>query len=82
MEKLIILKKNIKLQTLAYIVPDNKEDYVNKIIPKYSLTEGITEKIYRKLIEQVLKIFQIYHEWHNERNLKKIGNVKLVRINI
>ena len=44
----------------------DKEDYVNKIIPKYSLTEGLTEKIYRKLIDQVLKNITDLPEWHND----------------
>ena len=53
----------------------NKENYVNKIIPKYSLTEGLTEKIYRKLIDQVLSNITDLTEWHDEEILKKIGNV-------
>ena len=59
----------------AYVVPINKEDYVNKIIPKYSLTGGITEKIYRKLIDQVLNKITNLQEWHNDETLKNIGNV-------
>ena len=51
--KINYFKKKYQITNPAYIVPINKEDYVNKIIPKYSLTEGLTEKIYRKLIEQV-----------------------------
>ena len=51
----------------------NKEDYVNKIIRKYSLTEGLTEKIYRKLIDQVLKNITDLTEWHSDNFLKKIG---------
>ena len=29
-------------------------DYVKKNIPKYSLTEGLNEKSYRKIIEKVI----------------------------
>ena len=57
------------------MLPLEKENYVNKIIPKYSLTEGLTEKIYRKLIEQVLKKITDLDEWHNKEILEKIGNV-------
>jgi len=53
--KINYFKKKYQITNPAYVVPVNKEDYVNKIIPKYSLTEGLTEKIYRKLIEQVLQ---------------------------
>ena len=73
--KINYFKKKYQITNPAYIVPINKEDYVNKIIPKYSLTEGLTEKIYRKLIEQVLKNITDLTEWHNDKILKKIGNV-------
>ena len=73
--KINYFKKKYQITNPAYIVPVNKEDYVNKIIPKYSLTEGLTEKAYRKLIDQVLKKISGITEWHNDEILKKIGNV-------
>ena len=73
--KINYFKKKYQITNPAYVVPINKEDYVNKIIPKYSLTEGLTEKIYRKLIDQVLNNITDLTEWHNEKILKKIGNV-------
>tara|TARA_Y100000590_G_scaffold184419_1_gene210186 strand:- start:9505 stop:11568 length:2064 start_codon:yes stop_codon:yes gene_type:complete len=68
-------KKKYQITNPAYIVPTEKEDYVNRIIQKYSLTDGLTEKIYRKLIEQVLKNITELKEWHNKEILEKIGNV-------
>ena len=68
-------KKKYQITNPAYIVPAEKEDYVNRIIQKYSLTDGLTEKIYRKLIEQVLKNITELKEWHNKEILEKIGNV-------
>ena len=73
--KIKYFKKRYQITNPSYIVPISKENYVNKIIPKYSLTEGLTEKIYRKLIEQVLKNISDVTEWHDEEILKKIGNV-------
>ena len=73
--KINYYKKRYQITNPAYVVPINKEDYVNKIIPKYSLTEGLTEKIYRKLIDQVLKNITDLTEWHDDEILKKIGNV-------
>ena len=35
----------------------------------------MTEKIYRKLIEQVLKKITEVQEWHDKEILEKIGNV-------
>ncbi len=73
--KVNYFKKKYQITNPAYILPIEKENYVNKIIPKYSLTEGITEKVYRKLIEQVLKKIIELDEWHNNKVLKKIGNI-------
>ena len=73
--KINYYKKKYQITNPDYIVPISKEDYVNKIIPKYSLTEGLTEKIYRKLIDQVLLKISNLKEWHTDKILKKIGNV-------
>lgn len=73
--KINYYKKKYQITNPTYVVPIEKENYVNKVIPKYSLTEGLTEKVYRKLIEQVLKNITNLREWHNEEILKKIGNV-------
>ena len=72
--KINYFKNKYQITNPAYVVPLTKEDYVNKIIPKYSLTEGLTEKIYRKLIDQVLKKIPNLEEWHNDKILSKIGN--------
>ena len=73
--KINYFKKKYQIVNPAYVVPVAKEKYVNKVIPKYPLTEGLTEKIYRKLIEQVLKKIVDLEEWHNKEILEKIGNV-------
>ena len=73
--KINFYKNRYQMVNPSYIVPVEKESYVNKVIPKYSLTEGLTEKIYRKIIEQVLKNITILPEWHNQETLKKIGNI-------
>ena len=73
--KINYFKKKYQITNPSYIVPLNKEKYVNKIIPKYSLTEGITEKIYRKIIEQVINKIKDFEEWHDKDTLKKIGDV-------
>ena len=72
--KINYYNKKYQITNPSYVVPVSKEDYVNRIIPKYSLTEGLTEKIYRKLIEQVLKNITNLKEWHSEETLRKIGN--------
>ena len=74
--KISFFKKKYQIINPSYVVPLNKEEYVRKIIPKYSLTEGITEKIYRKLIEQVLKNIPELNEWHSLKILEKLDNKK------
>jgi len=73
--KINYYRKKYQITNPTYVVPIDMENYVNKIIPKYSLTEGLTEKVYRKLIEKVLKNITDLIEWHSEEILKKIGNV-------
>ena len=48
--KINFFKKKYQIVNPTYVVPLDREDYVKKIIPKYALTEGLTEKVYRKLI--------------------------------
>ena len=40
---------------------------------KYSLTDGISEKIYNKIINQILKNIPKLDEWHNHDILKKFN---------
>jgi len=73
--KVSYFKNRYQITNPAYIVPESKQEYVNKVIPKYGLTEGLNEKLYRKLIEQALSMIGNIREWHSNEILKKIGNV-------
>ena len=42
---------------------------------KYSLTEGISEKVYNKMINQILTNLPILEEWHDSQLLKKFDNI-------
>ena len=42
---------------------------------KYSLTEGISEKVYNRIINQILTNLPKLHEWHNPDTLKKFNNI-------
>ena len=42
---------------------------------KYSLTEGISEKVYNKIINQILKNIPKLDEWHNQELLKNFGGL-------
>ena len=43
-------KNKYQITNPTYIQPKNNKEKITKIFPKYSLTEGLAEKIYRKLI--------------------------------
>ena len=72
--KVNFYNKKYQITNPAYVVPLEKEDFVKKIIPKYSLTEGITEKVYRNIIEQILEKLPFFPEWHEEKIMKNFGN--------
>jgi ATP-dependent DNA helicase RecG len=42
---------------------------------KYSLTDGITEKIYNNIIRQILTNIPKLDEWHNQDTLKKFDGI-------
>ena len=42
---------------------------------KYSLTEGISEKVYNNIINQILRNLPKLEEWHNRNILKKFNNI-------
>jgi len=41
----------------------------------YSLTEGISEKVYNKIILQIINNLPEIDEWHSENILKRFGNI-------
>ena len=69
--KVSFFKNKYQITNPEYIKPLNEIDYIQKVIPKYSLTEGLTEKLYRKIIEQVLENLPDTQEWHNPSLIKK-----------
>ena len=49
---------------------------VKKIFSNYSLTDGINQKLYNKVIKEVLNNLPDLNEWLNNRILKKFNNIK------
>ena len=41
----------------------------------YSLTEGISEKVYNKIMSQIIDKLPSLNEWHSKDILKKFGNI-------
>ena len=48
---------------------------IKKVFSNYSLTEGLSQKMYNKLIQQVLKNIPDLDEWLSERILKKFNYI-------
>ena len=71
--KINFYKTKYQITNPSYITSIDKIDYIKKIIPKYSLTEGISEKFYRKIIENVINNLPEIEEWHDNEVLKKFG---------
>ncbi len=71
--KINFYRNRYQITNPSYITSLDKIDYVKKNIPKYSLTEGLNEKSYRKIIEKVINNLPHLDEWHDSEVLKKFG---------
>ena len=70
--KINFYKNRYQITNPTYLSQDSS--LIQKIENKYSLTEGITEKTYNKIINQILKNLPILNEWHDKEILKKFNN--------
>tara|TARA_Y100001970_G_C14220355_1_gene852268 strand:- start:408 stop:2471 length:2064 start_codon:yes stop_codon:yes gene_type:complete len=68
--KINYYKNKYQITNPDYITATTNIDYVKKNIPKYSLTEGLNEKSYRKIIDEVLKNLPDIKEWYSDEFLK------------
>ncbi len=51
------------------------EDLIKQKHNSYSLTEGISEKLYNKIIDQVINKLPVFDEWHSENILNRFNNI-------
>jgi len=65
-------KGRYQITNPTYISQDSS--LIETVDNKYSLTDGITEKTYNKIINQILKNLPILEEWHNKEILKIFNN--------
>ena len=70
--KISYFNKKYQITNPGYVSKDNS--LIEKIHTKYSLTEGISQKVYNKIIDQILKNLPILNEWHDEKIIKKFDN--------
>ena len=71
--KINFYKNNYQITNPDYITSTDKIDYIKKKIPKYSLTEGLNEKSYRKIIENVIYNLPDLDEWLDRETIEKFG---------
>ena len=70
--KISFYKGSYQITNPTYI--SNDSSLIQTVDNKYSLTEGITEKTYNKIIKQILENLPKLNEWHEEEILKKFNN--------
>jgi ATP-dependent DNA helicase RecG len=71
--KISIYKNKYQITNPTYISKDSS--IIETIHNKYSLTEGINEKIYNKIINQILKNLPSLKEWHDEKILSLFDHI-------
>ena len=71
--KVNFFRKKYQITNPTYVEKIDKIELVKKIIPKYSLTEGLSEKIYSKIIEKVFLEMPEIEEWHDKNFIKKMN---------
>jgi len=71
--KVNFFRNKYQITNPSYVTKIDNINYVQKIIPKYSLTEGLSEKIYRKIIEKVVNNLPEAEEWHDKKFIKKMN---------
>ncbi len=69
--KINFYKQQYQITNPTYVNEINSKDKITKIFPKYNLTEGLKEKIYRNIILKVLSNFDKDDEWYSEKFLKE-----------
>ena len=71
--KISYFKNKYQLTNPKYISEDSS--LIKQVHNKYSLTEGISEKVYNKIINQIIKKLPELSEWHSSEIIKKFGNL-------
>jgi ATP-dependent DNA helicase RecG len=70
--KISIFKNKYQITNPTYISKNNS--IIETLHNKYALTEGISEKFYNKIINQILKNLPNLQEWHSEKILSQFDN--------
>jgi len=71
--KISFFRKKYQITNPTFVEKIEQIELVKKITPKYSLTEGLSEKIYSRIMEKVFKKIPEIEEWHNKIFIKKMN---------
>ena len=71
--KIGYFRKKYQLTNPKYISEDSS--LIKQKHNTYSLTEGISENIYNKIINQIIEKLPILNEWHSKSILEKFDNI-------
>jgi len=71
--KVNFFKNKYQITNPSYVEKIDQIELVKKIMPKYSLTEGLSEKVYSKIIEKVFDKMPQVEEWHDKNFIKKMN---------
>ncbi len=71
--KIGIFKNKYQLTNPKYISEDSS--LIKKKHNSYSLTEGISENVYNKIINQIINNLPVLDEWHSKKIIDKFNNI-------
>ena len=71
--KIGYFRNRYQLTNPKYVSEDST--LIKKVHNKYSLTDGISEKIYNKIINQIITTLPNLNEWHSKYILNKFGHI-------
>jgi len=71
--KVNFFRNRYQITNPTYVEKIEQIELIKKIIPKYSLTEGLSEKVYSKIIEKVFIQIPDIDEWHDQNFIKKMN---------
>tara|TARA_B100000963_G_scaffold75043_1_gene63133 strand:+ start:13 stop:2064 length:2052 start_codon:yes stop_codon:yes gene_type:complete len=71
--KIKFFRNKYQLTNPKYISEDSS--IIKQKHNSYSLTEGISEKVYNKIIQQIINNLPLIDEWHSRNILKNFNNI-------
>ncbi len=71
--KISFYKNKYQVTNPKYVSEDSS--FIKQKHNTYSLTEGVSEKVYNKIINQIIQRLPILTEWHSQNILKKFDNI-------